>query len=67
VANFEAMLDDYYANRGWDENGNPTREILEALGIGYAADNLEKRGLLGRPIPGGIPEVRGQKLKPHAM
>ncbi len=47
--------------------GNPTREILEELGIGYAADNLEKAGFLGRPIPGGIPAVRGQKLKPKAM
>ena len=65
--NFEAMLDDYYANRGWDKDGNPTLEILETLGIGYAADNLKKRGLLGRPIPGGVPKVRGQRLKPKAM
>ena len=65
--NFEAMLDDYYANRGWDKDGNPTREILEDLGIGFAADNLEKMGLLGKPIPGGIPAVRGRKLKPKAM
>jgi aldehyde:ferredoxin oxidoreductase len=65
--NFNYMLDDYYANRGWDSNGNPTREVLELLGIGHAADNLEKRGLLGKPIQGGIPKVRGQKLKPKAM
>jgi hypothetical protein len=61
------MLDEYYANRGWDVEGNPTREILELLGIGYAADNLEKAGFLGKPLPGGVPEVRGQKLKPKAM
>jgi len=65
--NFEYMLSDYYANRGWDAEGNPTREVLETLGLPHVADNLEKRGLLGRPIPGGIPKVRGQKLKPKAM
>jgi aldehyde:ferredoxin oxidoreductase len=27
------MLDDYYRARGWDENGIPTLERLEALGI----------------------------------
>jgi len=27
------MLDDYYRARGWDANGIPTREKLEALGI----------------------------------
>ena len=61
------MLDDYYYNRGWDNEGNPTREILEELGIPAAADNLEKAGFLGKPIDGGIPKVRGQKLKPKAM
>jgi aldehyde:ferredoxin oxidoreductase len=65
--NFEKMLDDYYANRGWDVEGNPTREILELLGLGYAADNLEKAGFLGKPIEGGAPKVRGRKLKPMAM
>ncbi len=65
--NFNAMLDDYYLNRGWDKDGNPTKEILEALDIGYAADSLEKLGFLGKPLPDGIPEVRGKELKPEAM
>ncbi|OGD09924.1 MAG: hypothetical protein A2Y86_00390 [Candidatus Aminicenantes bacterium RBG_13_62_12] len=63
----EQMLDDYYDERGWDRRGNPTREILEDLGLGDAADNLEKIGLLGEPIPGGIPKVRGEKYKPKAF
>ena len=29
----ERLLDDYYLARGWDENGIPTRERLEKLGI----------------------------------
>ncbi len=63
----EKMLDEYYDARGWDRQGNPTREVLEDLGIGYAADNLEKLGFLGKPIPGGIPPVRGEKYKPKAF
>ncbi len=61
------MLDEYYAARGWANNGNPTREVLEDLGIGFAADNLEKLGFLGQPIPGGIPDVRGERYKPKAF
>ncbi len=64
---FNAMLDDYYKNRGWARDGNPTREILEELNLDYAADNLENLGLLGAPLPLGIPDVRGKKLKPMAM
>ncbi len=30
---FEKMLDDYYALHGWDNNGVPTNEILQKLGI----------------------------------
>ena len=30
---FEKMLDEYYALRGWDENGIPTKEKLEELDL----------------------------------
>ena len=30
----DEILDDYYAQRGWDKNGVPTKERLEALGLG---------------------------------
>ncbi len=63
----EAMLDDYYAARGWDQNGNPTRAVLEDLDLKDAADSLERIGLLGAPIAGGIPAVRGEKYKPKAF
>jgi aldehyde:ferredoxin oxidoreductase len=33
---FEALLDRYYAARGWSERGRPTRETLDRLGL--AAD-----------------------------
>ncbi len=40
-ANLDAMLDEYYAARGWDvSTGTPSRARLESLGLGYAADQL---------------------------
>jgi len=29
----DQLLDDYYEERGWDENGVPTKERLETLGL----------------------------------
>jgi hypothetical protein len=61
------MLDEYYEARGWDKNGNPTEELLLDLGMDYIVEDLKKVKQLGKPLPGGIPKVRGQKLKPKAM
>ncbi len=45
---FEAMKDEYYRLRKWDAGtGLQTREVLEDLGLGPVADDLEPRGLLG--------------------
>ncbi len=33
----DRLLDDYYAARGWDANGIPTRQRLERLGITHYA------------------------------
>ena len=45
----EPMLDEYYAERGWDpETGIPTRETLERLGLGYVASELMERGIRPR-------------------
>jgi len=35
----DALLDDYYRLRGWDGNGRPTKEKLEELGLGFAAEH----------------------------
>ncbi len=44
----EPMLDEYYAERGWDPyTGIPERATLERLGLSYAADEIDsitKRG-----------------------
>ncbi|MEA4884339.1 MAG: aldehyde ferredoxin oxidoreductase family protein [Clostridia bacterium] len=42
----DAMLDEYYALRGWDSNGMPTRETLEKLGLDGCVRDLEAKGLL---------------------
>ncbi len=34
----DAMLDEYYAFRGWDDDGVPTAERLDALGMAELAD-----------------------------
>lgn len=48
----DIMLDEYYAGRGWDADGNPTREILADLGLNEAADELDRAGHLGKPLAG---------------
>ena len=40
------LLDAYYAFKGWNNDGVPTRATLEALDLGYVADDFEKRGIL---------------------
>jgi len=39
-ADLDFMLDEYYDARGWTREGVPTREKLEELRLGYAADRL---------------------------
>ncbi len=34
------LLDDYYKLRGWDQNGIPTKEKLEALGLDFVVEDL---------------------------
>ncbi len=41
-AEFEAALDEYYEQSGWDrETGTPTRQTLERLSLGWVADRLD--------------------------
>ncbi|OPZ38526.1 MAG: putative oxidoreductase YdhV [Synergistetes bacterium ADurb.BinA166] len=46
---FERMLDEYYAERGWDaRTGRQTKEGLAAIGAHDIAEYLEKGGLDGK-------------------
>jgi aldehyde:ferredoxin oxidoreductase len=42
----QKLLDDYYQYRGWNEDGVPTRETLDKLGLDYVSDDFEQRGIL---------------------
>jgi len=39
---FDTLLDMYYAKRGWDKRGIPTRTTLEKLGLTDVAEQLSK-------------------------
>jgi aldehyde:ferredoxin oxidoreductase len=41
---YEKMLSWYYELRGWDENGVPTMETLEKLGLKDVTEELEQNG-----------------------
>ncbi len=40
------LLDAYYKFKGWNNDGIPTKETLQKIGLGYIADDLEKRSIL---------------------
>jgi len=41
VVDLDLMLDEYYAERGWDAaTGHPTPDILQRLGLGFAVTDL---------------------------
>ena len=41
VRNLEGMIDEYYRLMGYDNDGVPTPERLEALSIGYVSEDLK--------------------------
>ena len=42
----QKLLSDYYAYRGWNEEGIPTAETLEKLGLDYVRKDLQERNIL---------------------
>ena len=42
----QALLGRYYAFKGWNSEGIPTRATLERLDMPETADDLERRGIL---------------------
>ncbi|MBU1344677.1 MAG: aldehyde dehydrogenase [Proteobacteria bacterium] len=40
------LLDTYYKFKGWNNDGIPTKESLQELGLDYVADEFIKRGIL---------------------
>jgi aldehyde:ferredoxin oxidoreductase len=42
----EKLLDGYYKLKGWNNDGIPTKEFLDEIGLGYVSDEFIKRGIL---------------------
>ncbi len=42
----EELLDAYYKFKGWNNDGIPTKECLEELGLDYVSQEFVKRGIL---------------------
>ncbi len=42
----EKLLDAYYKLKGWNDDGIPTKESLEALGLDYVAEEFIRMGIL---------------------
>jgi len=40
------MLDAYYEFKGWNHDGIPTQQTLDALGLDFVSDDFVKRGIL---------------------
>ena len=40
------LLDSYYKLKGWNEDGIPTKETLDKLGLGYVSEEFLKSGVL---------------------
>ncbi len=42
----EKLLDEYYKMKGWNNEGIPTAEALQELGLDYVSEDFHKRGIL---------------------
>ncbi len=47
----EQLLDAYYKFKGWNNDGVPTKETLEALDLGYIAEDLNKEVFTTKRLP----------------
>ena len=55
----EAKLKDaYYEHRGWTNDGIPTKETLDGLGLDYVSEDLERRGILTKETLVGTGKTR---------
>jgi aldehyde:ferredoxin oxidoreductase len=41
----QKLLDAYYRFKGWNQEGIPTKETLDKLGLGYVGDDFARRGI----------------------
>lgn len=57
------LLDTYYKFKGWNNDGIPTKESLQKLGLGYVFEDFAKRGILKENEDTPSNEASGEKGK----
>ncbi|MFH1034067.1 MAG: aldehyde ferredoxin oxidoreductase N-terminal domain-containing protein [Pseudomonadota bacterium] len=57
------LLDTYYKFKGWNNDGIPTKESLQELGLGYVFEDFAKRGILKENEDTPSNEASGEKGK----
>jgi benzoyl-CoA reductase subunit BamB len=50
------LLDTYYAFKGWNEQGIPTKASLHDLGLDYVYEEFEKRGIYSKTVEPPTPK-----------
>jgi benzoyl-CoA reductase subunit BamB len=56
------LLDAYYKLKGWNEQGIPTKESLNQLGLDYVAEEFEKRGIYNEDTPSDDSPAGDEKI-----
>jgi len=60
------LLDEYYKFKGWDNQGIPTKETLDELGLDYISEDFEQRGIYKKEEKQGPGTKRGSKKSKKA-
>ena len=55
------LLDAYYKFKGWNNDGIPTKETLEKLGLDYVSEDFLERGILTDSESASSKEVSAEK------
>jgi len=57
------LLDAYYEFKGWNNEGIPTKETLDALGLDYVSQDFIERGILADNFAKPVRETSAEKEK----
>ncbi len=54
------LLDTYYKFKGWNNEGIPTKESLDELGLAYVGEDFIKRGILKDGVDKPDEDIEGE-------
>jgi hypothetical protein len=57
------LLDEYYKFKGWNNDGIPTKETLDELGLDYVSKDFIERGILTNGEDASSNETSAKKEK----